>query len=324
MISLILSRGIDGIIKGWKDPNIADLTNMDTSVATLQIGSPITSMETLIGYPVVAVGSADGNLRFVHVGKKKNCTPSIGSSIEIELVELKSETISDSPITLLSFNRQTKKLVAGCFETGQACVLCPEPSNLHSNLHVIGVVETPGSKPLVSLTWCSHTKTNLYVGCKDGSITCLDIIPMCLDPVKAMRVWNLECTSDIVSSIIFPSREVDSKDICVIYQTTNEVTLHKLSLSKSVPLMTNDIKMCDGFAKRASCLVFNNSVNILALGNLAGELFLYRVDEKRELQLECSSALHNGPIVSISFSVDAFLDKYKLNRWILTNYISRL
>ena len=303
MISLILSGGIDGTIKGWKDPNIADLKNMDTSLATLQIGSPITSMETLIGYPVVAVGSADGNLRFVHVGKKKNRTPSIGSTIEVELVELKSETISDSPITLLSFNRQTKKLVAGCFESGQAFVLCTEPSNLH----VIGVVETPGSKPLVSLTWCSHTNTNLYVGCKDGSISCFDTIPMCFtpDPVKSMWVWNLECSSDIVSSIIFPSREVDSKDICVIYQATKEVTLHKLSLSKSVPLMINGIKICDGFAKRASCIVFNNSVNILALGNLAGELFLYIVDEKRELHLECSSALHNGPIVSISFSADS-------------------
>ncbi len=296
-VTLLLSGGWDGKLKVSRESHVSNTQScLQSTIASLDVGSPITSLQTLTGFPVCAVGSADGCLRFVYIGKSKehNTVPGVDSSIAVDMIVLKSEVLSHAPITSLAFTEKNKKLVAGCFQSGQAFVVCAEPTNLH----VLGVVETPKNSPLCAASWCSGNPSHLLIGSQSGTISCFDIVSMCFSPDPLEPLWEVS-----LSEVSY------AKGMAVLYNGMNRIinVAHKDTKGfESFHLMeTFDVgskqRQCI-FTKDSCCLKADNE--FLMLGSMSGEVSIFEYNIDGSMTEIFSNKLHCAPILDVALSPD--------------------
>ena len=95
--------------------HVQTISCCNSSILQSDIGSPITAIETFQGYPVCAVGSADGCINFVYIARRKEGVNTLNgaynSTIAVDLIVLKSELLSSTPITSLTFSTKMKKVI---------------------------------------------------------------------------------------------------------------------------------------------------------------------------------------------------------------------
>ena len=292
-VSLLLSGGFDGQVKAFRDAPITPTHH--SSLACLNIGSPVTCIETFSGNPMCAVGSADGCLKFVHVGKSKEFKEIFGNG-SVNLIVLKSEVLTNAPITSLKFASEDKKLVAGCYESGQAFVLCAEPTNLH----VLGMVQTSDKTPICSVSWSNKTDFHLFVGSKQGSLSCYDTSSMCFSPEAIQPMWEVNFDVHCLKGMIV--NEFDDYFIAYIAHTEicgfdsvvvkNENEEHKL----------NRIQRFERFGTISSFMSIEKG--FLMVASLSGEFALLNCSNDGTFSLKSIKALHSCPVVSMTFSSD--------------------
>lgn len=292
-VSLLLSGGFDGKVKAFRDASITPTHH--SALACLNIGSPVTCMETFSGNPMCAVGSADGCLRFVHVGKSKEYKEIFGNG-SVNLIVLKSEVLTNAPITSLKFVTEGKKLVAGCYESGQAFVLCAEPTNLH----VLGMVQTSDKTPICSVSWSNKTEFHLFVGSKQGSLSCYDTSSMCFSPEPIQPIWevnlHVQCTKGMIVHEFddYFIAYIAHADICGFDSFVIKIENDEYKL--------NRVQRFDRFRSISSFMSMEKGVMLVA--SLSGEFALLKCSNDGNFSLTSLKALHSCPVVSMAFSAD--------------------
>ena len=297
-MTLLLTGGCDGKVRVMKDSPLAtnEICCLQSTLACIDIGSPVTSLAALKGYPVCAVGSADGVVRFIHVGKNKDRNEAeIPGNIPIDIIVLKSEVLSFTPITSLDFASKTKKLVAGCFESGKAFVLCTEPTNLH----VLGVVETPDKSPLCSTCWCTQNSSHLIIASQSGSISCFDTISMCFSPDPLRPIW--EISLDDISHIrgVAILEHDEDKIAYVVHPDIKGFHSFEIKSEKAEVDKKNSHIFS---ANQCSCIFMEDP--FLMVGSKGGEIFIFQFKNDKTLQQITTMKAHAGPVLAMTMSAD--------------------
>jgi hypothetical protein len=301
-VTLLLSGGCDGKLKVQRDTS--SLTNnrpytLQSTLACLDLGSSITCIETLDGFPVCAVGTSDGCVRFIHIGRTKNNKDfnNINGNLHIDMIVLRSEVLSSTSISTLACATKTKKLVACCHDSVQAFVLCTEPSNLH----VLGVVESIDKSPLCYASWCKENQNNLMIGSERGEITCFDISTMCFSPEPIKPLWN--CSLDMTIPV---------RKMAIIDHIQNKMTLIAHGDTKDfvtfemIPHFNEKPKFCkkkshQSLSKFCCCLKVINE--LLMVGSICGEITVYAFEGTRITEL-AKTKVHCKPILDFTLSQD--------------------
>jgi hypothetical protein len=298
-VSLLLSGGSDGKVKVLKDSQIENRNGcLQSTLACLDIGIPVTSLETLHGFPVCAVGFADGSLRFVYVGKsKEHGVAGVDVSIAVDMTILKSEVLAFAPITSLAFATRTKKLVAGCYESGQAFVLCAEPTNLH----VLGVVETSGKSPLCAISWCVGNPSHLLVGSQSGDISCFDTISMCFSHDPLVPLWEVSLDK-ISGAKAMATAEYDGKRIVHVAHIDSKGFDSFEVPNETVKAKTRNEPRHSFFSKHSSYIDIKS--RLLMVGSMAGEVTIFEYEKDGKCSQIFSKKVHYGPVLNIILSAD--------------------
>lgn len=300
-VTLLISGGLDGKLKVLKDSTMTKYPTLQSTIAYLDLESPITALETLQGYPVCAVGSADGCLRFVHVGRSKETTTNtpFNSTLPVDMIVLKSEILSFAPITSLVFATNTKKLVASCFESGQAFVLCAEPTNLH----VLGVVETIDKTPICATSWCTQHIFNLIIGGQSGKIWCFDTTAMCFSPDPLTPLWELSFGLTTPVKLMSIAEYGESKIIYITQAGTNEFKAFEITKVNSYYVSSSEENYSfTTLSKQCCCLTIENE--LIIMGSESGGIAVFGYDEGRKLRQIFKKNAHIGPVIAITISSD--------------------
>lgn len=204
--SVFVTGSSDGTLKVWKDATRTcrkEMNEPEDMIGFIDVGIPITALEPLIGCPVFAVGFADSSIKFFYIRQKKNTNfdTRINGNIEVELIMIKSEVLNLSPVTHLVFNEKTKKMAAGCFDSGEVFILCTEPNNLH----VIGVLETLNKERLESIFWSRSNSYHLFVGASAASLLYFDTTPLCFTPEPLKPIYAQHGLSSLPRGFVTPS-----------------------------------------------------------------------------------------------------------------------
>lgn len=171
---VLVVGGIDGNLKilSYK---LAAGVNVEESLHTISIGSPVTSLATVDNSPLVIVGGYDGSVQCIHIMKDKEA---------LNTTVLMNVKVSSQAVTKLCYQESTRKLaIATTYDTGdQVTIVCLEPNNMK----VIGRFETSS---IYALTWGRDDFKLLLA--LDGSISCYNTIGMTFDNyVDAELLWN--------------------------------------------------------------------------------------------------------------------------------------
>lgn len=306
-VTLLISGGCDGKIKALKDSSSLHVSNnLHSTLACLDIGSPITVIESLQGYPVCAVGSADGCLRFIYFGRSKESIDNIESNsfsnnaFPVDLIELKSEALAFTPITSLQFSSKTKKLVAGCYESAQAFIVCAEPTNLH----VLGIVETADKTQIVATSWCSQDPSRLLIGSLSGKISCFDTTMLCFSPDPLAPLW--QCSLGISDSIEVMSLTARSNERIVVFVSPADfkgVKVCEITVENNVAIIEQTIVISGCFEK--PCCFLSVDKDMLLTGSACGEIAIFHhYDGQYSNEPFYRKKLHIKPILDIVFSSD--------------------
>ncbi len=301
-VTLLLSGGSDGKIKVMKETyQSKGICSLQSTIACLDIKSPITAIETFQGYPVFAVGSADGCINFVYIARRKEGVNTLNgaynSTIAVDLIVLKSELLSSTPITSLTFSTKMKKVIAGCYMSGQAFVICAEPTNLH----VLGVVETIDKSPLCASCWCSQKPSHILIGSQCGNICCFDTATMCFSPDPLVPLWqcSLGLPVPVQGMAMFDgsgSTTVHVSHPGVKGFETFDVTFRNKE-TKAEKMFTNDF-----FPKHCCYLIKIN--RMLIAGSVSGDIAMYESDNVNRLKLRFKKNVHFGPCLAATLSSD--------------------
>ena len=299
-VSLLLCGGCDGKVKVLKDSHMKKKESyvLQSTIASLDIKSPVTCLETLQGYPVFAVGSADGCLRFVYVGRRKDSgNVGINGVLPIDMIVLKSEFLSFTPITSLAFATKTKKLVASCYESGQAFVLCAEPNNLH----VLGMVKTMGGNPLCATSWCTQNSSHLLIGSQDGNISCFDTSSMSFSPDPLEPLWECSFDTTLFIKAIVITGHIGGKIAYVAHTGVKGFDTYNITTCSNV-FKTEKKQSYYCFSKHCCCLV--NTNGLLLAGSVSGEIAIFECGKGSKLTQIFAKKNHTGPILAMSLSSD--------------------
>lgn len=302
-IHLLITGDIGGLIRGWRCTDVSgSKCHLQNAIAELNIGSPVTCLEAIDGYPIFVIGSVDGGVRFVHVGKKKDKIHTIDSGINIEMTVIKSVLLSVAPVTRIAFNSDTKKIAAGCFKSGQVFVLCAEPSNLH----VIGVVEVSDKTSLASIMWCKNNLSHLIIASCGGEVSCFDTTTMCFtpEPVPALWTCRLEDVRAVKEIAIMPSMDSATLPMYVIHDGVNGFDCYEAAIGSDCNVITRKIRIA-GISKEGNHLTVNTKLRLLVLGSAAGEIHIYHQEMNQPMTIIHSWKFHNGPVLSVAFSADS-------------------
>ncbi len=294
-VTIILSGGLDGKIKAFKDvPINGTRSRLSSALVTLNLDTPVTALETLIGNPVCAVGSSDGCLRFLHVGKSTEHKELFGYG-SINLVILKSEVLTDAPITSIKYNKQTKKLVVCCYKSGQAFVVCAEPTNLH----VLGVVETADKSPLCSASWSNVTDFRLFIGSTNGSLACFDTTTMCFSAEPLKPVWETNIEIQRIKEIIVH----EQRDRCFVYVAHSQRNGFDSFILNNEDSGNVKIQLNQTFE------IFNKIISFMSIresylmvASMSGEVALFEYTRDGNLEQKALQCVHSCPVLSMTLN----------------------
>ena len=303
--ALVVSGGLDGTVKIWRNTMVLSRYAMESCLTSLDVGSPVTALVSLEGSPVFAVGTWDGAIRFVHVARKKG---SINSALvengvsQVVMVVLKEETLCGLPVKSLDYNPKTKKIAAGCADSSRAFVICSEPNNLH----VIGVAESPDSRPFGASVWCQRNPSHLFVGSIDGTVSCVDTMPMSFKPVPVTPIFcfrlsgiiglqQLKCSDGFLYAIHQGSRGIES----FAFPQCDTIN------PGAIPEIKRGGTYADGVVKRGSCLMVNSKAGIVVSGSLTGNVSIYEISSNGVLLFRGEKAFHSAAVIAIHFSAES-------------------
>ncbi len=311
-VPLLVTGDTNGYVNAWReiDPH-ENALDFDGLFGSIDLGAPITCIETLTGFPVCVVGLADSSIKFIHIARAKdrgwkekcNCP-----TIDLDLVELKSEVLCSSPITHLRYNPRNKKLAAGCFHSGHIFVLCTEPSNLH----VIGVMQIE-KETLSVLRWSdSEASTGiLLAGSHNGSVSCFDITPLCFtyEPLKPLwmhEVSSGSCVREIITGNDSSLLEKLHDDAAVfICDSADGIEIYEANMSNErldcIEMMSS-IKTATG--QVIELLVSRNHI---AFGTRYGsvDFIQHATCSGKTCEVVQSLYLHCSAVIAMCFSSDA-------------------
>ena len=296
--SIVLSGSSDGQIKAWPDSKCKGNPNAPhrriQTIGCIDIGTPITSMTSLSG-SVFVVGCADGSLKFIVVSRKN-----LG---KVDLIIIKSEILSLSAITHLAYNPKTKKLAAGCFDSGQIFVLCTEASNLH----VIGVLEVEHDSEsrknldLAALFWSLDYPTHLFVGTLTKVLYCFDTVHLCFPPTPLNPFLEISLSA-IARGFIRTSRlGMPYTRLLACTGVEGGIELHKIIACSKSYVMKEKVQQLINIPQ-ATSVVFTE--NQMIVGTNTGEVHI--VEESKEVQCNARIApkLLCNSLISITVSSD--------------------
>lgn len=296
-VTLFVSGGFDGQIRVYQDSSVSNTSQhvIRSAITSLDVGSPVTSLATLRGNPVCAVGSSDGFLRFVHLGKSKDHKETFGDG-SVNLIVLKSEILTDAPITSLQFAPQTKKLVAACYQSGQAFIICAEPTNLH----VLGIVQTIDKAPICSTSWSYQTDFHLFIGSKNGSLACYDTSSMCFSPEPLKPIWGVNAGIQCVKGILV-IEEDDRLIANIAHVDINGFDSFRLEKENDTMVLQNEQRF-EPFSKIVSFMSADGG--LLLVASMSGEFAIFQCRNNGSIALKRMIALHSCPVLSVTLSSD--------------------
>ena len=71
-VPLLLTGDTTGSVKAWRELDVREsASDLQRMFGSIHLGAPITSMESLKGFPVCAVGLSDSSIKFIHIGSIK-------------------------------------------------------------------------------------------------------------------------------------------------------------------------------------------------------------------------------------------------------------
>ena len=291
-VSVFVTGNSNGSIKVWRDKENVNMAY--DMLGCVETGTPITAIEPLKGYPVFAVGFADSSVKFFHVGKRKSGSHVMNGAVEVDLTMIKSEVLDLSPVTHLAFNEKTKKLAAGCYESGQVFVLCTEPSNLH----VIGVLENKAN--LASMSWSESQPSHIFVGTSTSSLSCFDTLPLCFTPEPLKPLWTCNLSSVVRGLVTTSTLQNEASTLCICNRSKG-IDFYDVCLSQQGCEVKHKYHDVD-FANEVTCLLIDGS-RIFA-GTKTGELAIFEPTERDDFDVQLTSRLHCSPVVAICISSD--------------------
>eukprot|EP00814_Leptocylindrus_danicus_P019696 CAMPEP_0116030938 /NCGR_PEP_ID=MMETSP0321-20121206/17181_1 /TAXON_ID=163516 /ORGANISM="Leptocylindrus danicus var. danicus, Strain B650" /LENGTH=593 /DNA_ID=CAMNT_0003505897 /DNA_START=76 /DNA_END=1855 /DNA_ORIENTATION=+ len=117
----------DGTLKVWRETDGLKrmLHNRVNSVASKDIGSPVSSISSLEGSPVFVAGAQDGSIRFIHVSRTSTSIDTAGPSLRMTV--LAEENIGNAPVSILSCSAPNKRLAAYCKNAEHISIIGTEP-----------------------------------------------------------------------------------------------------------------------------------------------------------------------------------------------------
>ena len=178
--NVLVTGGIDGDLSVTPYYITEDVALEETKV---DLSSPITALISVDNSPLVVVGTYDGRLHCIHIGRKVDANDQ--SALNLHLAVLMNEQVSKEAVTNLSYQESTKKLavVTSNGSNHQVSIACLEPNNMK----VIGTFDA--SYRVDSLVW-GRDDFKLLVG-YENSISCYDVIGMTFENETASEcLWT--------------------------------------------------------------------------------------------------------------------------------------
>ena len=304
--SIFVSASSDGQIKAWPDSKCQGGSNASHHIIQMlgcvDIGVPIHSMASLSGHPVILVGCADGSIKFIAESRKKSVVP---GNVEVDLTIIKSEILSFSPVTHLAHNPKTKKLAAGCFDSGQIFVLCTEASNLH----VIGVLEMDNDSDssknldLASLFWSLDRPTHLFVGTLTKVLFCFDTVPLCFSPNPLKPFLEIPLSAIARGFMKVSGLDTTNTRQLACTGVQGGVELHEfaeLASSKSYEVREKVQQFIN--TPQASCVIFTE--NQMVVGTKTGEVHIVEKSKEGKYEIRMAPKVLCSSLRAITVSSD--------------------
>ena len=306
--SIFVSGSSDGRIKAWPDSKHQGSGNASSQMEMLgciDIGVSITSMTCLSGYPVFIVGCADSSVKFVAISRKK--ISSVPGNIEVDLTIIKSEIICLSPVTHLTFNKETKKLAAAC-SSGQVFVLCT------GNLHVVGALEIENESNIgnvASIFWSRDHPTHLFVGTTSKVLFTFDTVPLCFSPKPLKPFCEIRLPAIARGLVKGAGLDMERGQILAC---TVQGRIELYELQSSVKSYEVKLKMQEfSHSSEASLVII--SENQMLLGTNTGEVHIVeQLKEGTSYEIKMAPKVLSSPVIAIAISSDG-ARMYSSSEW---------
>ena len=301
LMSLLVSGGFNGCVKFFRESEICSSSHIFSNpVCSIDLGSPITAFESLNGYPILSVGSADGYVRFLHFGRDPIF---LDGNVGMQISIIAEERVCSRAVTALEFSTEMKKVVAACYESQQAFVFCTEPNNLH----IIGVVQTSDKCALACVAWCTKNPSHVIVASIAGCISCFDTTPMCFTSKPVFPLWKCQF-ADVynLNQMVITSSTNQSRAYVI---SSNIRGISCFNLSEIEKQKNYTINSCahlslKGVAKEEKKIILNKKLGIVVTGSTAGDITFYSLNNGDCLRPQHTKRLHCTPITSIVFSAN--------------------
>jgi len=305
--SIMLSGGLDGKVKVWKDsvaPSLQGGNNFPHCIATLDLKSPLTSIVDLNGYPIFCAGTSDGKIVFVHVGRKLGSMNASETSRNVIMTIIKEQKLCLHALTHMKYNSKSRRLAVGSSSLGLVFILNTEPQELK----VLGVASTPDSSQLASIAWRNDEPSYLLVGNKTGKLSCYDTSTMIGERKPILPLWAYQLPG--VRNLFDFSQSFklgESKYLFVAHNDCNGIECFEMpegpiNVSKSLIQRVRFVK-CGN--KGGSFILMSPRAGIMITGSLNGDINLFKCRKNGQLELMSTHHVHNSKVVSIALTGDA-------------------
>eukprot|EP00814_Leptocylindrus_danicus_P009434 CAMPEP_0116040122 /NCGR_PEP_ID=MMETSP0321-20121206/24138_1 /TAXON_ID=163516 /ORGANISM="Leptocylindrus danicus var. danicus, Strain B650" /LENGTH=1741 /DNA_ID=CAMNT_0003519811 /DNA_START=2252 /DNA_END=7480 /DNA_ORIENTATION=- len=303
----------DGTLKVWRETDGLKrmLHNRVNSVASKDIGSPVSSISSLEGSPVFVAGAQDGSIRFIHVSRTSTSIDTAGPSLRMTV--LAEENIGNAPVSILSCSAPNKRLAAYCKNAEHISIIGTEPDE---GMRFVGKAVIRDNKScVVSLVWASSIQDGLLlVADTSGTIAwfntaeitcngpindfvCEPLKTCCLNGISRLQYVSIIRPQGIEHQIY--AAHVDSKGLtCFSVPPYNDCD------SSFIKLSANEVVL--GGSKESILLVKSVRASVIISGTSGGEILVFKIHRDGVTKTELVQVIHvhTGPVVLMIFNAD--------------------
>ena len=309
---IIIMGSEDGILRAFRETDYVDkfLHSPDNSLASIDIGCPVSSLSSLEGSPVFAVGAGDGSIRFIHVSRNAISIDVDGPSLR--MTALAEEKVGNSPVSLLSFSAPSKRLAVYCKNAEYVFIISTEPNE---DMKVVGKIGTYCDRLCVaSLVWANSIQNGLLlVADIRGTVTWFDTADTDRNVTpddfhyRPIRTYSLNGISRLNCFFVIRPQgaehqiyaaHVDSKGLTCF-------TVPFVSDCDEFGNLTSDGVVLGG-SKDSIILLGSVRASVIISGTSSGEVLVFKVHRDGVTATELIQVLpvHAGPVVSMIFNAD--------------------
>jgi WD40 repeat protein len=288
--------GEDGSVRLWNLGNntLLKTKRFDSVAGEDATPTAITACESHDELPLQATGSAQGALRIMFVDRTTNSA---------DLTELEIFKLFDCPITELKFHPTEPLVVAASLERGNVYIISINPE---SELAVVAHSKLPKKETVRSLVWkgmqvlVTSDEKKLYGLDVEGN----KLTPAGLEevPMTKMHTWDSPSTCVALVQVetdVLITGSIDSSELkCYTTEDAGQIIAAKCTAAahEKGTVCIRSAPKCDAANHGAFCS-----------GGADGSVILWTIRQEGGITLtpQQKFVVHNGPVVSASFSRDS-------------------